>query len=731
MLNLLQLRMTLAGHLPRSYLVRDGLRWAASFSTPALNSDDQGHLALRTVRTDDGVEIWGKASSDPSQSCKTGNPPRTTPQNRGKTGVTGRNKIPPASTPIEADTVITNTQLNYFERLSLPSLFGLSDTLASNQTSISSNRAKQTLGRRLCVWTKALLMQDEQVSIVCPRCYLVWPLGTVLETLFAFYLPTQYAWHTFTGKRHIASVQFSRNLTAHTLRSTESLNVPHPPSHSKTTNMSVLPKDFEWGFATASYQIEGAVDQDGRGKSIWDTFCHLEPSRTKGANGDIACDHYHRFEEDFDLLEKYGAKAYRFSISWSRIIPFGGRNDPVNVTGINFYNRLIDALLSRGITPWVTLYHWDLPQELHDRYGGWLNIEESQKDFEQYARVCYKYFGDRVKNWITFNEPWIQSIFGYAIGVNAPGRSSINSQCSEGDTSAEPWITGKAQIMSHARAVAAYNKDFRALQQGQIGITLNGDYYEPWDCNEQKDKDAAERRMEFYIGWFANPIFLHKDYPTCMREQLGHRLPKFTDSEFALLRGAECDFYGMNYYTSKFARHRDSPVSKDDFNGNVDELQEDKQGDSIGEKSGLDWLRACPHLFQKHLTRIYRLYGKPIIITENGCPCPGEDQMTREESINDSYRIWYFDTHLDAVSKSIIEGGSDIRGYFAWSLLDNLEWSDGYGPRFGVTFTDYKTLERSPKKSALMLKKMFAERQNLKAVAYSNSVGLATIRKER
>ena len=172
-----------------------------------------------------------------------------------------------------------------------------------------------------------------------------------------------------------------------------------------------LPSGFEWGFATAAYQIEGAVNEEGRGKSIWDTFCHLQPTRTKGADGDIACDHYHRYEEDIESLVKYGAKAYRFSISWSRIIPLGGRDDPINELGIAFYNKLIDSLLARGITPWITLYHWDLPQGIHDRYGGWLNVEESQLDFERYAKVCYERFGDRVKNWITLNEPWIVSIF--------------------------------------------------------------------------------------------------------------------------------------------------------------------------------------------------------------------------------------------------------------------------------------------------------------------------------
>lgn len=174
--------------------------------------------------------------------------------------------------------------------------------------------------------------------------------------------------------------------------------------------LAVLPSDFEWGFATASYQIEGAVSEDGKGLSIWDNFTHLEPSRTLGANGDIACDHYHRYEEDFDLLSSYGAKAYRFSIAWSRIIPLGGRGDPINEAGIAFYNKLIDSLVSRGIQPWVTLYHWDLPQGLEDRYGGWLDIEESTKDYEHYARICFERFGDRVKRWNTFNEAWNTAI---------------------------------------------------------------------------------------------------------------------------------------------------------------------------------------------------------------------------------------------------------------------------------------------------------------------------------
>ncbi|KAK2746478.1 hypothetical protein FQN57_003104 [Myotisia sp. PD_48] len=471
-----------------------------------------------------------------------------------------------------------------------------------------------------------------------------------------------------------------------------------------------LPRDFQWGFATAAYQIEGAVDEGGRGKSIWDTFCHLEPTRTKGASGDIACDHYHRYEEDFDLLSKYGAKAYRLSLSWTRIIPLGGRNDPINEEGILFYNKLIDSLLKRGITPWVTLHHWDSPQALHDRYGGWLNSEESQADFENYARICYDRFGDRVKYWITFNEPWIMSIFGYATGGNAPGRSSINPQASVGNTATEPWIVGKTLIMCHARAAALYNKQFKQKQSGQIGASLNGDYYEPWDPDSEKDKRAAERRMQFHIGWFANPMLLAKDYPECMQKQLGNRLPAFSEADFSLLREAEVDFYGMNYYTAQFARHKPGPAPDTDFMGHVDELPKNRYDEPIGTDSGLWWLKSCPREFRKHLTRVYRLYQKPIYVTENGCPCPGEDKMNAAEAFEDTYRMKYFEDHLDAISKSNEEDGSRIKGYFAWSLLDNLEWSDGYGPRFGVTYTDYKTLERTPKKSALALQHSFNAR---------------------
>ncbi|KAM0271135.1 hypothetical protein ACHAQH_009184 [Verticillium albo-atrum] len=480
-------------------------------------------------------------------------------------------------------------------------------------------------------------------------------------------------------------------------------------SPNSATASQTLPPSFEWGFATAAYQIEGGVDEGGRGPCIWDTFTHIEPSRTSGGTGDVACDHYHRYEEDLDLLTKFGAKAYRFSLAWSRIIPLGGRDDPVNEQGLAFYDKLIDGLIARGITPWLTLYHWDLPQALHDRYGGWLDIEESQKDFERYARVCYERFGDRVKNWITLNEPWVCAIRGYSTGIDAPGRSSTNKDCPEGDSTTEPWIAGKSLIMAHAKAASLYNKEFKPKNGGQIGVSLSGDYFEAWDSNEPRDHDAAETRMEFCIGWFANPMFLAQDYPEVMRAQLGDRLPRFTESEFALLREAELDFYGMNYYTAQFGRHRKTPAPDTDFIGNLDELQENKDGISIGDPSGVFWLRSAPPCFRKHLVRTYKRYGKPIYVTENGCPCPGEDTMTRDESVKDEYRQRYFSEHLDALVQAR-QDGAEVAGYFAWSLLDNFEWFSGYDIRFGVTFTDYDTLERTPKQSALMIQDMIKQR---------------------
>ncbi|KXS96639.1 hypothetical protein AC578_6908 [Pseudocercospora eumusae] len=304
-----------------------------------------------------------------------------------------------------------------------------------------------------------------------------------------------------------------------------------------------LPKDFLWGYATASYQIEGGAHEDGRGDSIWDVFCRQPGKIADGSNGDVACDSYHRYKEDVALLKQLGAKAYRFSISWSRVIPQGGRNDPINEAGLRYYKDLVEELVANGIEPMVTLFHWDLPQALYDRYGGFLNKHEYVLDFVSYARLMFKTLGEKVKFWITYNEPWCSAILGYSTGYFAPGRTSDRSISSVGDSSTEPWQVGHNILIAHGAAAKAYREEFKPTQSGMIGITLNGDWVEPWDPADSADVEACERKLEFSIGWFAGPVY-HGDYPASMREQLGVRLPEFTAEEKTLVQGSN-DFYGM------------------------------------------------------------------------------------------------------------------------------------------------------------------------------------------
>ncbi|KAL3480569.1 glycoside hydrolase superfamily [Aspergillus californicus] len=470
-----------------------------------------------------------------------------------------------------------------------------------------------------------------------------------------------------------------------------------------------LPSTFRWGTATAAYQIEGAASDDGKGPSIWDTFSHLTPSHTNNENGDVACDRYHRLEEDLDLMASYGVDVYRFSLAWSRIIPLGGRNDPVNEKGIQFYDRLIDGLIKRDIEPVVTLYHWDIPQALYDRYGGFLNTAESVADFEHYARLCFTRFGDRVCKWVTFNEPYIIAVFGHHSGVFAPGRSTDTG----GDSATEPWIVGHSLILAHTAAAALYTREYAPIQNGNISIVLNGHWYEPWDASNLADHDAAQRRLEFYISWFADPIFLGRDYPDAMRHQLGDRLPQFTSAELAQLRdlAPTHGFYGMNHYSTKYAKSLPGPPPVEDCSGHVAELSTNKSGRAVGPVSGMPWLRTAPQGFQKLLKWIWTRYNLPIIVTENGCPVPGESQMTVEEAVDDELRINYLGLYLDAVSRAVFEDGVKVEGYYVWSLMDNFEWSAGYGPRYGITHVDFDTLVRTPKKSAWYLKETFEQRR--------------------
>ncbi|KAF8919779.1 glycoside hydrolase family 1 protein [Mucidula mucida] len=463
-----------------------------------------------------------------------------------------------------------------------------------------------------------------------------------------------------------------------------------------------LPKDFLWGFATASFQVEGSVDVGGRGPSIWDEF-----SRTPGKTLD---------GRDGDLLKEYGVKTYRFSIAWSRVIPLGGRDDPVNEEGIRWYKNFVDELVKEGIVPFVTLYHWDLPKALDDRYGGWLNKTEIAKDYARYARVCFEALGDKVKYWLTMNEPWCISILGYGRGVFAPGRSSDRTRSAEGDSSTEPWIVGQSVLLAHAAAVDVYRKEFKAKQGGVIGITLNGDWQMPWD-DSPENIEAAQHALDIAIGWFADPIYLGH-YPPYMRTMLGNRLPEFTDEELKLVKGSS-DFYGMNTYTTNLCR----AGGDDEFQGLVDYTFTRPDGTQLGTQAHCAWLQDYPEGFRALLNYLWNRYHMPIYVTENGFAVKDEDAMPREQALADNDRVKYFEGTTRSLLQAIREDGVDIRAYFPWSFLDNFEWADGYVTRFGVTYVDYETQERLPKASGKFLVKWFKEHSSSEDQDSSTLVG--------
>ena len=310
-----------------------------------------------------------------------------------------------------------------------------------------------------------------------------------------------------------------------------------------------------------------------------------------------------------------------------------------------------------------------MPQALETKYGGMLNLEAYLPDFINYARICFERLGDRVKHWITYNEPGVYTLAGYAAGVHAPARSSFRDRNEEGDSSTEPFIVGHTELVSHAHVVKMYREEFKPKQNGTIGITLHGNWSEPWDENDPLDQEAAERARLFEIGWFADPIYKTGDYPPCMREQLGDRLPVITPEQSKLILGSS-DFYGMNTYTSFFIKHKTTPPDINDHKGNVESHNTNKQGVSRGPESDTYWLRTAPWGFRKILNWVYKRYQMPIYMTENGTTAKGETEPS-EEVLNDTFRIDFFNGYLNALASAVKEDGVDIRSYFGWTFTDN------------------------------------------------------------
>lgn len=442
--------------------------------------------------------------------------------------------------------------------------------------------------------------------------------------------------------------------------------------------------DFVWGTATSAYQIEGAATKGGRGPSIWDQFCSTAGNVANGDTGDVACDHYHRFEEDIKLMAEMGVKAYRFSISWSRILS-DGTTDSVNKEGIEFYNKVIDTCLSHGIEPWATLYHWDLPQNLEQNEDGWL-ADSIVERFADYAFICFAAFGDRVKKWITINEAWVVAILGYGQGVFAPGHIS----------NAEPYKVGHNLLLAHANAVDVYRKRFQEQQGGQIGITNNCDWREPLTKSDA-DIAAAQRALEFFLGWFADPIYLG-DYPDSMKLRVGNRLPEITDEQRALIKGSS-DFFGLNHYTTMFASEAGSEIKEQSVygNGGLNEDQGiDLSVDKLWKTTDMQWA-VVPWGCRKMLEWIAERYDNPdLYITENGC---AYDNPLINGEINDHDRIEFYASYLDECANAIGKG-VNLKGYFAWSFMDNFEWASGYDKRFGLHYVDFETGKRTAKDSA-------------------------------
>ncbi|NED93897.1 beta-glucosidase [Phytoactinopolyspora alkaliphila] len=455
------------------------------------------------------------------------------------------------------------------------------------------------------------------------------------------------------------------------------------PQTGTATPIATFPPGFRWGAATAAYQIEGAVHEHSRGASIWDTFSHTPGSIADGTTADVACDHYHRYRDDVRLMSDLGLAAYRFSVAWPRVQPDG--RGPANQAGLDFYRRLIDELLDHGIEPWLTLYHWDLPQALEDA-GGWPERDTAAR-FADYALLVHQAVGDRVRHWTTLNEPWCSAFLGYGSGEHAPGRRDGRSAVR----------AAHHLMLGHGLAADAL---WTAAQTGtQVGVTLN--LYAVSPANGHPGAADAARR----IDGLANRIFLDPvlrgEYPADVVEDLTQltRLDHIADGDLDTI-STPLSFLGVNYYSRYVVTADEGADDAPAADGKPSAWPGSESVRFVGNGgpvTGMGW-DIDPAGLTETLLRLHRDYpALPLYVTENGSSFP--DVVSPEGDIDDPERVAYFFDHIEACHRAIA-AGVPLRGYFAWSLMDNFEWAHGFAKRFGLVHVDYDDQRRRPKTSA-------------------------------
>ncbi|XP_044972907.1 beta-glucosidase 2-like [Hordeum vulgare subsp. vulgare] len=450
-----------------------------------------------------------------------------------------------------------------------------------------------------------------------------------------------------------------------------------------------FPQEFVFGAGTSAYQYEGAVAEDGRSPSSWDIFTHAGKMSDK-STGDVASDGYHKYMEDVKLMSETGLEAYRFSISWSRLIPNG--RGAVNPKGLEYYNNIIDELVNHGIQVHITLHHLDLPQILEDEYGGWLSpiiIE----DFTAYADVCFREFGDRVASWTTVNEPNIGILASYDVAIFPPGRCSDPfgaTKCTAGDSTVEPYIAAHNTLMAHASVVSLYRKKYQAMQKGVIGISIYSFWSYPL-TNSTVDLDATRRCKDFFFGWILDPL-VFGDYLQVMKKNVGSRLPPFTEVQSELIKGS-LDFIGINHYYSLYVNDHPLETGVRDHNADISVSLRGSRMDPSSSQGLPVNVPSDPKGLQLQLEYLKETYRDlPVFVQENG-------MGSADDSLDDTDRVGFLSSYMERTLNAMRKG-ADVRGYFAWAFMDLFELLSGYKSRYGLYRVDFAD-ERRPRQARL------------------------------